>query len=87
MGLYKFGPRISLRNYESKSPQDTNSNGTITILEDMTKMFVHISLSDIADLNYFDILKTTVLKNKNFKNINDNILGHVVTSSNLLLRK
>ena len=50
-------------------------------------MFVHISLSDIADLNYFDMFKTTVLKNKNFKNINDNILGHVVTSSNLLLRK
>ena len=80
MALNNFGPGISLRNCESKSPQEPNSNGTITILEDLTKMFVHISLSDIADLNYFDILKTTVLKNKNFKNINDNILGHVVTS-------
>ena len=59
-GLAMDGPLSSGQwssNCNSEQPHITISSHKFqsTILEDMTKMLVHISLSDIADLNYFDI--------------------------------
>ena len=50
--------------------------GIITILEDRTKMSVHISLSDIAD--FILIFKNHSLEKQEFKNINYNVFGNFV---------